>query len=131
MALLWQCRGRDQHEACVSYDRLAAISGVSRTTVADAITRLRDLGVLAWRKTRLRIAWGAGIASRQWRNVYRWIAAPVTESATRTANKEQEKKKCIEQAVTQLVRSTSTLPNLLKARREMLAARWRATASTV
>src|SRR4051812_29415349 len=79
--LLWQCRAPDADEAQVSYTRLARLAGVGRTTAVAAVAELRKLG-LTWRKTRLRVSWAFGVASRQWRNVYRWIR-PSTEVAPR------------------------------------------------
>jgi hypothetical protein len=49
--------------------------------------------VLAWRKTRLRVAWSLGIASRQWRNIYRLLAGPHTESSGQPTGSVQASKK--------------------------------------
>jgi hypothetical protein len=98
-ALLWSCRAPGHDETQVSYHRLARLAGVGRSTAVEAVKRLRDLGVLSWRQTRLRVAWSLGVASRQWRNIYRLLAAPLTESSTRTTDRVQAKKKdCIERS---------------------------------
>src|SRR6516165_2857418 len=70
-ALLWSCRAPGRDEAQISCHRLARLAGVGRSTAVEAVKRLRDLGVLTWRKTRLRVAWSLGVASRQGRNIYR------------------------------------------------------------
>jgi hypothetical protein len=36
--------------------------------------------VLSWRKTRLRVTWSLGVASRQWRNIYRPLTGTLTEA---------------------------------------------------
>jgi hypothetical protein len=96
-ALLWSCRAPGRDEAQISYDRLAKLAGVGRSCAVAAIRRLRDLGVLSWRKTRLRVAWSLGIASRQWRNVYRLLSGPCTEFAEQPTDSVQgSKKDCIE-----------------------------------
>jgi len=91
-ALLWSCRSPGRDEAQISYDRLARLAGVGRSTAVEAVRRLRDLGVLSWRKTRLRVSWSLGVASRQWRNIYR-LLAPRTESSDQPANRKQARKK--------------------------------------
>lgn len=80
--LLWDCRLSGCDTTQVGYARIAELAGVCRSTVAESIQRLRDLGVLTWKKTRLRVKWALGIASRQWRNVYQFLPPPPTESAT-------------------------------------------------
>jgi hypothetical protein len=96
-ALLWSCRAPGRGETQVSYHRLAKLAGVGRSTAVEAVKRLRDLGVLSWRKTRLRVAWSLGVASRQWRNIYRVLTGPPTESSQQTADRVQARKKdCIE-----------------------------------
>jgi predicted transcriptional regulator len=83
LALLWSCRAPGSDKAMVSFDRLASLAGVGRTTAVKAVAKLRALGVLAREKTRLRVVWGLGTASRQGRNIYTWHAAPGTEFAGR------------------------------------------------
>jgi DNA-binding IclR family transcriptional regulator len=96
-ALLWSCRAPGRDEAQISYDRLAELAGVGRSTAVEAVKALRRLGVLSWRKTRLRVAWSLGIASRQWRNIYRLLTGPCTEFAGQPTDSVQASKKdCIE-----------------------------------
>jgi hypothetical protein len=96
-ALLWSCRAPGRDEAQVGYHRLARLACVGRSTAVEAVKRLRDLGVLSWRKTRLRVAWSLGVASRQWRNIYRLLAGPHTESSQQPTDRAQARKKdCIE-----------------------------------
>jgi hypothetical protein len=91
-ALLWSCRAPGREEAQVSYHRLAKLAGVGRSTAVEAVKRLRDLGVLSWRKTRLRVVWSLGVASRQWRNIYRLLAGSHTESSAWLADRVQASK---------------------------------------
>jgi hypothetical protein len=95
--LLWSCRAPGRDEAQISYHRLARLAGVGRSTAVEAVKRLRDLRVLTWRKTRLRVAWSLGVASRQWRNLYRLLVGPHTESSQQPTDRVQARKKdCIE-----------------------------------
>jgi hypothetical protein len=75
LTLLWSCRAPGRDAAQVSYTRLAELAGVGRNSAVEAVRRLRALGVLAREKTWLRVSWGLGIAIRQGRNIYRWIAS--------------------------------------------------------
>jgi hypothetical protein len=68
-ALLWSCGTADNPYIQVSYDRLAQLAGVARSTVAEALRVLKKLGVLAWRQTRIRVKW----RSLVWRNVYQFL----------------------------------------------------------
>jgi hypothetical protein len=124
--LLWNCRAPNKDEAQVSYDRLAELAGVGLTKTKEAVARLIALGIIAKHKTRLRIAWGGGIASRQWRNIYRFLI-PATEVARRPTESRQEKKlRRIEgraAALAEALRAAAKLPDLLKARREVWATR--------
>ena len=89
--LLWSCRTPGRDEMQVSLARISELAGVGRTATVAALKRLRDLGVLSWRQTRLRVAWSFGVASRQWRNIYRLL--PHTESAAQPADRGQASKK--------------------------------------
>jgi hypothetical protein len=91
-ALLWSARAPGRDEAQISYDRLAKLAGVGRSTAAEAVKRMRALGVLSWRKTRLRVAWSLGVASRQWRNIYRLLGGPHTESSRQSTDRVQASK---------------------------------------
>lgn len=93
--MLWDLRARGRDESQVGYDRIAAIARAGRRTVAGAVQQLRALGVLTWRQTRLRVVWGGGEASRQWRNVYRWLAnpRPLTECSQGPAGETLAKKR--------------------------------------
>lgn len=93
LTLLWSCRQPGREDAQVSFDRLAKLAGVGRTKAVEAVGKLRRLCVLARQKTRLRVVWALGIASRQGRNVYRWFAPPATEFASRPTNQMQVSKK--------------------------------------
>jgi hypothetical protein len=93
MTLLWRCRPPGRVEAQVSFDRLAKLAGVGRTAAVAAVRKLRDLGILAREKTRLRVAWSLGIASRQWRNIYRWFLPADTAVASPPTDQVQVRKK--------------------------------------
>jgi hypothetical protein len=95
-AILWSCRPTGRDATQVSYDRLAELAHVGRSTAVAAVKRLRALGILAWQKTRLRVVWSLGVASRQGRNIYRLIAAPRTESDHWPTDRKQVRKQgCI------------------------------------
>jgi DNA-binding MurR/RpiR family transcriptional regulator len=106
--LLWSCRVPGRPDAQVSYRRLARLAHVATSKAQAAIRRLRELGVLTWRKTRLRVAWSLGTASRQWRNVYTLVAVaavPRTDTSQRPADRKQVSKKAsdaLEQALGRL-----------------------------
>jgi hypothetical protein len=96
--LLWSCRANGRDEAQVSYDRIAKLARVARSVISPAIKELRKLGILTWKKTRIRVVWALGIANRQGRNVYRFVTlAPkppaIPESNQQPANKVQVSKK--------------------------------------
>jgi hypothetical protein len=82
LTLLWSCRAPGRDEAQVSFDRLADLAGVGRTAAVKSVGRLRRLRLLHRQKTRLRVVWSLGIASRQGRNIYRWISSAVAEWPT-------------------------------------------------
>ena len=90
--LTWSCRPKGKAAFQVSYDRIATLAHVAHSTVVTAVARLRELGLLVWEKTRLRVVWSAGVASRQWRNAYT-LLAPVTESDHRPTDSQQVGKK--------------------------------------
>jgi hypothetical protein len=113
-ALLWSCRAPGRDEAQISYHRLARLAGVGRSTAVEAVKRLRDLGVLSWRKTRLRVAWSLGVASRQWRNIYRLLAGPLTESSGQPTDRVQARKK-------DRIEAERVAPEVRQAAREALA----------
>jgi hypothetical protein len=129
--LLWNCRAPDKDAAQVSYERLAELAGIGLTKTKKAVARLIALGVIAKQKTRLRIAWGGGIASRQWRNIYRFLA-PATEVARRPTDTRQEKQRRCERspaALVETLRAAAKLPDLLAARRAAWVAQQRALQS--
>jgi len=115
--LLWSCRAPGRDDAQVSYRRLADLAHAGYASAVDAVAVLVRLGVLTKQKTRLRVAWSLGIASRQGRNIYRWLAvqrAPRTESAQQTTTREQVSKP----ASMALEMALSRLGSVLGGRRE-------------
>jgi hypothetical protein len=92
-ALLWRCRPPGGEVARVSYSRLAKLAGVARSTAVQAVARLRELGLLVREKTRLRVRWSLGVASRQGCNLYRWSRVASTESDHRPVIQMQVSKK--------------------------------------
>lgn len=102
--LLWSCRAPGRDETQISYKRLAALAHVAYSTAVEAVAKLIDKGIITKRKTRLRVAWSLGVASRQWRNIYRLIA-PNTESSQMPAKSVQVKKeasKMLDEALARL-----------------------------
>jgi Fe2+ or Zn2+ uptake regulation protein len=72
--LLWSCRRPGTPDARVALGKLASLTSASRNTVIKALRRLCELGVIRVRKTRIRVAWGDSVASRQGVNIYSFIA---------------------------------------------------------
>jgi hypothetical protein len=90
-AMLWSCRAPGKNAIQVSYDRLADLAGVSRRTAVEAVKQLVALKWLVKEKTRVRVSWAWGVAVRQGRNIYRWLATP--ECNLSTTNQQLERKK--------------------------------------
>lgn len=90
-AMTWSCRAKGSDTFQAAYDRIADLAHVAHSTVVTAVARLKALGLLTWRKTRLRVVWSLGVASRQWRNVYT-LRAPATESDHRPTDSQPERK---------------------------------------
>lgn len=137
--LLWRCRPKGADLAQVGYKRLAELAGVARSTAQEAVRRLVELGILVKRRTRLRVAWGHSVASRCWKNIYAWTEdwiapaavseAPCTDTGRRAAVLQQQEKPASERstgALAAILEAARGLPDLLKARREAMDARWRA-----
>jgi DNA-binding Lrp family transcriptional regulator len=81
--VLWAARRPGSAVLTASYKVLARLAGQARSTVAEGIRRLEELGLLQRVRRRIRVAWlGAAVASRQLANAYR-LVPPDTESATR------------------------------------------------
>ena len=86
--VLWAARRPGSATLIASLKVLARLAGQGRSTVADGIRRLEELGLVQRVRRRARVAWiGGGQASRQVANLYR-LMPPDTESGVRTA-KEQ------------------------------------------
>jgi hypothetical protein len=83
--VLWAARRPGSATLVASLKVLARLAGQARSTVAEGIRRLEELGLLQRVRRRVRVAWiGGGHASRQVANAYRLIA-PDTESVARPA----------------------------------------------
>lgn len=98
--LLWSCRRPGQDLAVASYTALCKLAHVARGTVAAAITKLEDLGLIARIRRRVRLSWHqGGAASRQATSCYRLCPptpdangadAAHTEFGQRTVNRGME-----------------------------------------
>jgi hypothetical protein len=104
-ALLWSCgrkgdrtRPRGGEETVVTLARLATLAGMGRRRAVKAVQRLRAVGVLVWRQTRVRASWGQQEASRQGPNAYRWVSNPPapTEGTPGPVHRRLEKERGIE-----------------------------------
>lgn len=84
LTVLWRMH-HVRDEVQVSYERIAKAAHVARSVAQAAMKKLRKLKVLTWRPIRLRIVWGDGFASRQWRNVYQFVA-PITDTDSPATN---------------------------------------------
>lgn len=87
-ALLWSCGKADNPYIQVSYDKLAELAGVARSTVALALKELKRLGVLVWRQTRIRVKW----RSLVWRNIYCFCTGS-DDWATKERREEEKKER--------------------------------------
>jgi DNA-binding Lrp family transcriptional regulator len=86
--VLWAARRPGSATLIASFKVLARLAGQGRSTVAEGIRRLEELGLVKRIRRRVRVAWiGGGQASRQVANAYR-LLLPDTESGSRPA-KEQ------------------------------------------
>jgi hypothetical protein len=98
---------------------LARLAGQGRSTVAEGIKRLAELGLIQKIKRRVRVAWGGSVASRVVANAYRLLVTD-TESSRQTAR---------EQTSIISIMETPSLEQrvaakLLENRRKQLEARW-------
>jgi hypothetical protein len=85
--LLWSCRNPITGTICVSYSALQRLCHVARDTIAEALRVLERLGVLTRIKRRVRVVWGASIASRQATSSY--VLHPRTESSGRPVDQSE------------------------------------------
>ena len=72
-ALLWAARKPGTDTAVAAYSRLQRLAAVARSTVAKAVARLAELGLVNRLKRRVLVLWNNG--GRQWRqlsNAYRF-----------------------------------------------------------
>lgn len=83
-AMLWSARRPGSAMLTASLKVLARLAGQGRSTVAEGIKRLAELGLISKIRRRVRVAWGGSIASRQIANAY-VLRAEDTESGKQTA----------------------------------------------
>jgi DNA-binding GntR family transcriptional regulator len=81
--MLWAVRKPGSATFIASLNALARLAGQGRTTIAEGLKRLEELGLIQRIRRRARVAWmGAAVASRQLANAYR-LVTPNTESGAR------------------------------------------------
>ena len=83
-AMLWGARRPGSAMLTASLKVLARLAGQGRSTVAEGIKRLAELGLISKIRRRARVVWGGSVASRQIANAY-VLRAENTESGKRTA----------------------------------------------
>lgn len=83
-AMLWSARRPGSAMLTASLKVLARLAGQGRSTVAEGIKRLAELGLISKIRRRARVVWGGSVASRQIANAY-VLWAEDTESGKRTA----------------------------------------------
>lgn len=83
-AMIFRCRAPGCALLSASYPKLMKMAHSARDTVAKCLAQLEQLGVLRRTKTRVRVAWLGGTASRQGTNTYE-ILVPHTASGSQTA----------------------------------------------
>jgi hypothetical protein len=113
-AMLWGARRPGSGILTASLKVLARLAGQGRSTVAEGIKRLAELGLISKIKRRARVVWGGSVASRQIANAY-VLRAEDTESGCRTA-------KIKPQTITYILESPGSAQ---QAAQEALAARRR------
>ena len=104
-----------------SHSFLARLAAVSEATVQRALDRLRALGLLSWQRRLVRTRWGCEQTSSAYAlRPEGQIAGPVEITRKKEAGGGGSG------AVRAMLEAARGLPDLLKARREALEARWRA-----
>jgi hypothetical protein len=88
--LLWSCRQPGRAVARVSYTRLQKLARLARATIGNGLRRLERVGLIKRQKTRIRVTWGLGTASRQGVTIYHLLAPPVTEFTHTTVTKKKD-----------------------------------------
>jgi hypothetical protein len=83
-AMLWSARRPGSAMLTASLKVLARLAGQGRSTVAEGIKRLAELGLISKIRRRARVVWGGSVASRQIANAY-VLRAEDTESGGRPA----------------------------------------------
>lgn len=70
--LIWQMRTKGAAQVMAAARAIANLSGAGAalTTVKKAIAKLTAMGLLTKLKTRVKVRWGGGVASRQGANIY-------------------------------------------------------------
>jgi DNA-binding transcriptional MocR family regulator len=116
---------------CPAHATLADRANCHASTVLRALQAARDLGLVSWTERRVRAAW----RSLRTSNRYRLIVpeAPVTpgqrtNQQSAGGGESQFKKEAREgskAALAAMLATAERLPDLLKARREVMEARWR------
>ena len=86
---LWSARHPGSGMLTASLKVLARLAGQGRSTVAEGIKRLAELGLISKIKRRVRVIWGGSVASRQIANAY-VLRPESTESGKRTAEKKPQ-----------------------------------------
>jgi hypothetical protein len=87
--LLWSARKPGAGEAVASYSTLQRLAHLGRETIAKGLRRLGQLGLVQTVKRRIRVVWGARVASRQATSAYRF-AVPATEFGEATVTQEMK-----------------------------------------
>jgi hypothetical protein len=86
--VLWAARKPGSATLIASLKALARLAGQGRSTVAEGIGRLEELGLLQRIRRRVRVPWiGGGQASRQVANAYRLL--PLDTESNRQPAREQ------------------------------------------
>jgi hypothetical protein len=119
-----------------SHRTLAARARCGVRTVQRALQAARRLGLVAWTGTRVRAAWRALRGPNRY--VLRVPASPVqwlrrTTGQTGRGDTNERKKPARERSsgtIHAMLEAARGLPDLLKARREAMEARWRAAMAT-
>lgn len=114
--LLWTCRRRGSTSCRVSLDRLAALSGAARSTVALAIERFIELGLIDRVKTWITVGW----QRLQGVNVYVFRSESDWRPANRGPVRKKRASRLVNAPIAPVIRFAETLESIAKRRMKQL-----------
>jgi DNA-binding transcriptional MocR family regulator len=126
-ALLWSCRSPTTGALVVSYSVLQRLTHMARETVARAVQRLEELGLLSRIKRRIRESWhNGGTRTRQATNAYLLHPPPADHSESSGATVDRQLEILYVQVPTSAAQKSAreALRRMRKAAEKRLLALW-------